>query len=249
MASPDTDKRSGRLSWILAAIFGSVVVICGTILVIVFATGGGHTNQKTSDRKTTHPSNSAAAKDPDPSVCGLTGYEKTGAVREAPSAKWDPVGGTTAPSDPARGPGKTDANGLRYCFQHTPEGAVFAAANIIAQTTDQSLQKPIVEKMTVPGPGRDKLLEAADRHASEAPGVTPQMQIVAFSLRSYSEKTAVVEIVIRSNNQGQAAATYSLTWSGGDWKQTPSDAGGFKIPPHDVPQLDGYVPWSGNGNA
>jgi hypothetical protein len=80
------------------------------------------------------------------SVCGLEGEKLSGTVTTAPAAEWKFQDVYAYPTSTTFGPGETARRATRSCFQHSPEGALFAAANvtIIGGPADQ-LVKPWIE--------------------------------------------------------------------------------------------------------
>ena len=111
------------------------------------------------------PATSAAAAGK--SICGLPSTSET-ALGAAPTSTWELVGKMAAPTDPTTiGPGTTDEDGFRSCFAHTPTGALYAAANIVAlgSSPDQDEFK-LADQLLVPGPGRDAAMKNAQARTS-----------------------------------------------------------------------------------
>jgi len=239
--SPSPFTRPG---FIISAIVVALIVVFGIILVVVNVGKGdaAPTPTSTSTRGGVSPSASPTpSATGDASVCGLDGVQLTGTVSAAPSATWKYEGTTGYPTSPTFGPGKTDPAGFRYCFQHSPTGALFAAANALAAPTDPAASKAWQTYFTAPGPYRDKLL------AEEAGGNSQsgtRLSIAGFRMLSYDGKTAQVDIGGNGSSKGANvtfSAVYKLVWVDGDWKlDTTTDA------PFDfagVPNLAGYTAW------
>ena len=140
-ASPFT-----RPGFIASALVVALVVILG-IVVVVTHKGGGRTPATSatassggSDAASADSSGSAPPQEAESdSVCGLTGVVMNGTVSQAPQAQWDYIGVFPYPTSDQYGPAATADEGYRYCFQHSPQGAVFAAATAAAQATRMAL--------------------------------------------------------------------------------------------------------------
>jgi len=128
---------------------------------------------------------------PEPSICGLTAYAASGTLTKAPQATWTLVGTTAAPKN-AAGPGLIEDDGYRRCFAHTPEGAVFAGANLLAMSSKPGLAPRVAEGSALPGPGRDKAMAAP----SSSGGGT-RIQVMGFRVLSYTGNRASVDIAFR----------------------------------------------------
>lgn len=176
------------------------------------------------------------------SVCGLDAVRMAGDLIEAPASEWELVGTTPAPISAAMGPGTTDPDGLRSCFARTPEGAVFAAANILALGSSPALVGPMTDRLTVAGPGRDAAMADLAARVSMG-GSAVRYEIAAFALTSYDGSTATVDVVIRASNQALLAQMIDLEWVDGDWKVALADSGQMRTPMGAVQSLAGYVPW------
>lgn len=177
------------------------------------------------------------------SVCGLEGVELEGTVTTAPEAEWELIGTTAAPGSPTAGPGVVGASGVRYCFQHTPEGAVLAAANVFAMSAEPTLLHPMMEALAAEGPGRDAVLEATEGVTGSAPPV--RVQISGFNVLSYNGQEAVVDVAFSGSNGTKGAIAYELVWEDGDWKITLRPDGSTPNPPVQLPDHAGYIPWAG----
>lgn len=238
--SPSPFTRPG---FIISAIVVALIVVFGIILVAVNVGKGdpkaGPTTTPTSPSPTIISSPGPVSGDE--SVCGLDGVQLTGTVSAAPSATWKYEGTTGYPTSPTFGPGKTDPAGFRYCFQHSPTGALFAAANALAAPSDPAASKAWQTYFTAPGPYRDKLL-AQDAEGNSQSGT--RLSIAGFRMLSYDGKTAQVDIGGNGSSKGANvtfSAVYKLVWVDGDWKldtttDTPFDFAG-------VPNLAGYTAW------
>jgi hypothetical protein len=230
--------------FILAVIVVAVIALCAVVVLVGNLMGGkddpaAPVAEPTSAAPTAPP----AASDPDPSTCGLEGYEPTGTVDAVPDPDWALVGTVAAPSEPdGAGPGVVADSGHRSCYAHTPTGALFAAANIVAMGSDSSLGAEITEKSVVPGAGQ-KAAQAQLEQGTPSTN-TVRYQIAGYSVLAYDGSTATVDIAVDSSGK-MVSLVQTLEWSDGDWKVVLADTGQAPIPAAGLESLGGYTPWSG----
>lgn len=179
------------------------------------------------------------------SVCGLGPAESSGTLTRAPAGTdWTLVGSVAAPSVPGAGPGDVGDDGLRTCYAPTPTGAVVAAANVVAMGSVPGLLRPLTEKMTAAGEGRQAALERLDAEPS-GPGVPARYQIRGFRLLDYTGGRAAVDVAVAVDDGVLGSVPLRLAWQDGDWKVVLTDDGRLGTAPAPVPDLTGYTLWSG----
>jgi hypothetical protein len=237
----------GQRSFIAAAL---VIALLATLTVVIVATGGGKSNETTAAEvgaatlTAAAPSSSASTD----SVCGLPDGEQT-IPRTAPvGTKWELVGTMAAPTAPAlHGPGRV-ASGLRSCFAHSPVGALYAAANVLATTTDPVLREPLVRQLAVAGDGRDAAL-ALLAATTDEPETSAQIQLAGFTFLSYGPSAATVDLAVRTTKASGTAGFVHLAtqfrWESGDWKIVVPPSGDLGTNVFPLPDLTGYTPWGG----
>lgn len=231
--------RSRR--FILSVVVVAVIALCAVIVLISNLASGAKDNTAPMSSVATSTATAKPASDPDPSVCGLKGYETVGTISAAPDTKWELVGTVAAPTDPSSaGPGTVDSSGFRSCFSHTPTGALFGAVNVMALASDRSLTTELANKLVVPGPGQKALLNQATSATA-----TARYQIAGFKIDSYSDTTATVDLAVNFSTGETLSFPIQLQWLGGDWKVKTTDDGGFTLAPAPLQSLGGYIPWSG----
>ncbi|MFJ2521304.1 hypothetical protein ACIOWF_20240 [Cellulosimicrobium cellulans] len=247
MATDDNEQNPfTRPGFIAAAVVVALVVVLGIVIAIVSATRSDDpdpapepstSSPTTSAAPTSEPSDVAGGA----SVCGLVeGQELTGTLSTAPNAEWAYQGTTAYPTSSEFGPGETTAGGVRYCFQHSPTGALFMAANAITQGSDPSISAEWVEYVYAPGPHREHLLSAGAAQETEG----TRASIAGFRLLSYDGESARVDLAVRASTGGDTAtlsAVYDLVWIDGDWKVSTDTAQPLDIAA--VPDIAGYVAW------
>lgn len=240
MTEPTVNEDQNPLTkpkFITAAVVVAIVVALGIILALLPRGGGDPTAEPTNTGTTTPSAQPSAAADL--SICGLPAGDQTKPATTPTDTKWELVGKIAAPTSPTQyGPGKTDTNGLRSCFAHSPTGALYAAANVtVLSATGKA--RLVYEQLAVPGPERDALLDQPDPQETS----TVTAQIAGFQIRSYEADRAVVVIAAKGSNGALISVPVPLQWHGGDWKvvvpATGSTGGG------QITDLSGYISWSG----
>lgn len=236
-----SDRNPARRGFIFgAAIVGILILIAGVLIVSSLIGGGGTPSATSTPEPSTSPTAAVAAGDA--SVCGLTAVEDTDTVTTAPIADWVIVGTMAAPTSEEVGPGLEDSDGIRSCYAHTAEGALFATANIWAMGTDSRLGPLITERLVVPGPGQDAALESQGA-GSNSGGLAAQ--IAGFKILSYDGTDAAVDLAFRLNTGNLVSVPQALQWSDGDWKVLLTDDGQSSFQPSALQSLGGYIPWAG----
>jgi hypothetical protein len=240
MTEPTVNEDQNPLTkpkFIISAVVVAIIVALGIILALI-PKGGGNPAAEPSNSgyatASTQPSAAAAA-----SVCGLPPGDQAKPATTPTDTKWELVGKIAAPTSPTQfGPGKTEANGLRSCFAHSPTGALYAGANV-AVLSATGKARLVYEQLAVPGPERDALLNQPE--PQETSSVTAQ--IAGFQIRSYDADRAVIVIAAKGSNGALVSVPVPLQWHGGDWKvvvpATGSTGGG------QISDLSGFIPWSG----
>ncbi len=242
----DDDERSPftRPGFIAAAVVVALVVVLGIVLMVVNANDEDDPRPTpTSSMATTSaaPTSDTTAAAGGESVCGLDGEVMTGTVTAAPEGEWKFQGTIGYPTSSTYGPGETSPEGVRSCFQHSPIGALFMAANAVAQGSDAATSAQWASQALADGRYRDELLaQVSGGSSSEGTRLT----IAGFRILDYDGATARVDLGTRVSSEGQnvtMSAVYELVWQDGDWKissdvQAPIDAAS-------IPDLAGYITW------
>ena len=247
MAEDDTEQNPfTRPGFIVGADVVAALIVAAIVLTVINLNRGNDAAPPAPD-----PSSSATASAaPSPeeseaaggaSVCGLEGVELTGNVTTAPAAEWAFVRTVAYPTSPEFGPADLGPEGYPTCFQHSPEGALFAAATALAVPTDSALVQPWIDYALSTGPYRETLL-AELGGSSDSSGV--RLQVVGFRVLSYDGETARVDLAVRGSSEGTtitASTVYELIWEDGDWKINANSATPFDFAT--IPDTSGYIPW------
>ncbi|RRD28999.1 hypothetical protein [Actinomyces bowdenii] len=239
-----------RPGFIASALVVALVLVLGAVLGILRT--AREEAAPPAGASTGDPVPAATASTPGPegagaSVCGLGG-EALGPARldAAPQVdRWDYQGTTAYPVSQVYGPAATSAEGYRYCFQRSAEGALLAAAGALATGTDEALARTWIEYFLAPGPYREQLLgEAPARASGAAPEGSARLRIIGFRLLSYTGDRASVDLAVWASTQGREitlSMVYHLQWSDGDWRL--SSASPAPLDVVTIPDAAGYVSW------
>ncbi len=159
----DNEQQSPftRPGFVAATVVIALIVVLGLVIVIVNMTRDdpdpapptSTSAEPTTAAPTSEPPEAAGGA----SVCGLPGEVLEGTLSAAPAAEWAFQDTTAYPTSPEFGPGETNADGVRYCFQHSPEGAVFAAANAVVHRAVACPRKGRQRHAGGGAPGRERV--------------------------------------------------------------------------------------------
>lgn len=224
-----------------------VVALLAATVVIFLLPKGDTTAQPgpASPSSTASATPSAPADAAGKSVCGLPSSNDT-ALGAAPKSKWELVGKIAVPTDPKTfGPGKTDPDGFRSCFAHSPTGALYAATNILAlgSSGDPVLNRKASENLLMPGPGRDIAVEDAANASPSTSNSTVQFR--GFLIKSYTPTAANVDVAFQSDKGVLAHAILPLQWADGDWNLSIADSGQLINEISQLRDLSSFIAWSG----
>lgn len=228
-----------RPSFVGAAVVVLVIVVLGVVVAVRAA--GSESPAPIVDASPSAPLTVSPGSGS--SVCGLAeGSQEIPAL--GPAAVWRYEGTLAYPTSQEFGPGKEVPKGYRFCFQHSPTGALFATANAIAHgsSADGAMVGAWAEYFVSPGSGRAKILAELSEPRSDSSSV--RMSIVGFRILSYTGDAARVDIAVRTSGSSQtvlASAAYELVWEAGDWKLNSGAPQAFSFAT--VPNVDDYVQW------
>lgn len=224
-----------------------LTLIAAVALIFLIPKGTGEEQPPATAPQTkaaAQPRSSAATAEK--SVCGLPSTSET-ALGTAPKSTWALVGKMAAPTDPQTfGPGVTDEDGFRSCFAHSPTGALYSAANMVAlgSSKSQVLNAKLTDKLLVPGPGRDIAMKGSATLAPST-GADTTVQIRGFLIRSYTPTEADVDLAFETRNGAFVHTVLPLRWADGDWKAKVSDGGELINGITQLSDLSGFIAWSG----
>lgn len=224
--------------FITGAVIVGVLALAAIVLAVTSLWGGGGQTPPAATPNTLAPAEvDADAK----SVCALPGYEQSGVLTAAPDTEWTIVGTMAAPGSDTAGPGVIADDGLRSCYAHTAEGALFAVSNLWAMGTDGRLSALALDRQTAPGPGRDAAIAAAIPQSNTGASA----QIVGFRISTYTATDATIDLAFRLSTGELISFPAPVKWVEGDWKSVLTDDGQPPLRPSALQNLGGYTPWGG----
>lgn len=251
MAADESNETSEspftRPGFIVSAVVVALVLILGAILGTVGVLNATRDEPTaapattTSEEGSEEPSEATEETAAGASICGLKGEVLEGTVGEAPAAEWEFQGTIGYPTSEEFGPGKTDESGVRSCFQHSPEGALFMAANAMSQSSYPETYEPWLRYALSEGPNREALL-AEDAAPSDMQGT--RMQITGYQVLDYSGDAATIDLLASVTTEGQTAevsAVMHLVWENGDWRVDSNQAEGADV--GTATSTAGYTAW------
>jgi hypothetical protein len=156
---------------------------------------------------------------------------------------WEVSSRIVVPRSSGFGPARTDADGFRRCFAHSPTGAVYAAYSAYAAMADQEKVVATARKLMVPGPGTDALISELQTDQSAGGYTVPQL--AGFHVID-AGPDRVSLMLATSVDSAYMSLTLTLVWHGGDWLLQPPAAGepvGAPFAQHR--DLSDFVAWSG----
>ena len=223
--------------FIAAAIVIGVILLAAVIVLVTTLTAPHNPVAK----PTSSPSGPVASGD-NKSVCGLPGFETESSLTAAPDTKWELVGTVATPTDPKLGPGMVAGTGLRTCFSHTAEGALFAIVNYFALSSD-ARTLPLIPQLIEPGLGFD----AAKENAASGAISNTRVQVAGFKVNSYKSGEAVIDVAwtVTSSQNQLISLPMVMHWVDGDWKVSLTDKGQLPFTAAPLQSLGGYIPWAG----
>lgn len=240
MTEPTVNEDQNPLTqpkFIISAVVVAIIVALGIILALVPKGGETPTAEPSNSGSSTasaQPSEAAAA-----SVCGLPSGDQAKPATTSTDTKWELIGKIAAPTSPTQyGPGKTEDNGLRSCFAHSPTGALYAGANMIVLG---SSGRPdlLAQNLVVEGPERDKMLSEPPTSAP----TTAAFQIAGYKVVDYSGDRAVIEYGLTAANGSVGSVPVAMQWQGGDWKWVLPATGMAEA--RQLSDLNGFISWAG----
>ena len=172
---PDTTERSmwSRTGFVLSVVL--VLIIGAAALWLIF---------DDPDPTTSSPAATAPIEAPVAAGCGPRGGADQLPPTEPPTTTWQLIGTMAAPSSPDVGPARI-IDGVPLCYAPDPVGALFAAANFAAATSDPDLREAVLERFTAPGAGKEAaLIDLRNNPGGSSTGV----QIAGFAFSSYTAR-------------------------------------------------------------
>ena len=253
--SSEEQSPFGR-GFIAASIVIGAVVVCGAVLLIgSFGSSGSAASPAAQAKQQavvpTEPARSEPAAPATPvnsRSVNSTGCNRSAGDQSVPQQPpavdgWEVSSRIVVPRSSGFGPARTDADGFRRCFAHSPTGAVYAAYSAYAAMADQDKVVATARKLMVPGPGTDALIHELQTDQSASGYTVPQLA----GYRVIDASPDRVSLMLATSvNSAYMSLTLTLVWHDGDWRLQPPAAGepvGAPFAQHR--DLSDFVAWSG----
>ncbi len=188
-----TESPFTRPGFLISAVVIGLIVVLGVVVTVRIAGDNSSANSPPVSIAPTGSTSSTpnASADPAASVCGLPAGTDTDPLTVAPAVIWNYQGTIAYPRSPESGPGKTAQQGYRYCFQHSPSGAVVMAANALAQGSDPELGESWAGYALAEGRYREQL---ADEIGAATGTQGSRLKVAGFRVLSYDGATARIDL-------------------------------------------------------
>lgn len=257
MASEETTEKSpfAHPGFIAATLVVAVLAVLAIVVLVNGGRGGDDPVAAPSGPAATESAASAPEESEAPaaqggkSVCGLGGYSGPNALRPAKAPEvdsWDYVGVMAFATSSRYGPAESDEAGFRYCFEHSPEGALFASAYFVAQGSEPSIEW--LEYALAPGTFREETLAGAKEALSSGEALqdpSTRRRLAGFRYLAYDGDTARIDFAFDvSTSQGSSFVSQvnRLVWADGDWKLDTS-TWDRSADVSRISSLAGYITW------
>lgn len=179
------------------------------------------------------------------STCGIGVDRLDGALSAAPDTVWQYQGESGYPTSTVHGPGTTSPEGVRTCFERSPEGAVFMAANAAVQGSSASTAIPWLPYAVSEGRYRERFIEEVDAPDSYEEESSSRLTPLGFRVLAYDGDSARVDVAMRlqtGTDTVSVSGIYALVWQDGDWKLDAEVEEPMTVTP--LPDAVGYVAWN-----
>lgn len=223
-----------RRGFIAAAALLAAVAVLGLFLLLTGRGAGDDTNPPAatptaSAEPTNDPAPATSAPDdttatsvppPPPGALGdcpdLAGTDGDSAIATAPDVQWSPVGEVAAAISEDNGPAAR--NGIKRCFAHTPEGALLAAYNFLADARTSSLDAvEVVDARVLPT--TPNLASLRSGIAGEDTNTTP-ITVVGYRFLQTAPDRYTVSLAQRlpgTSGPRHFLDRITVEWHEGDW--------------------------------
>jgi hypothetical protein len=216
--------------FLAASAFLVVVLVVSAAVALVGGSGPGR-----------HAASSRARVNTGGSVCGLPAGSQDPVVGP-PAASWTLAGVMAVPGSRVFGPGVVEVNDRR-CYQHSPVGALFSAANLLAVTSP-----PFASDAAKANDHfvHNRVWAIYSRQPPIPGDPQDRMQVAGFQTDVLDGDRVDVTLAVRTSINGGQLATVRMMmrWAGGDWRvllgsvDQPFTVAGVR-------SLEGFIPWGG----
>ena len=190
------------------------------------------------------PAPTNAGQEGRPAGCTTSGSDQTIPTSPPTGVTWSLTAGFAVPSSVADGPTLHGPGGVRYCYSHTPLGAVLAASNLGQGTgSPQEIQDASLKLSVVPNQYSAQVASTpAPPRDNRGSG-----QFAGFRIISYSPDQASIALAasIPGQTDSYPLLTVAMQWYQGDWRAVPQPGPTVVVTGSSATSLAGFVPWAG----
>lgn len=263
MSDTSEEQSPFGRGFIAASIVVGAVVLCGAVLLIGSLTSsdtaaspgqaqqqavvptqpGGAEPTEPGGVEPAAPATSVGSRSAQSTGCNRAVGDQSIPLQPPAVDGWEVSSRIVVPRSSGFGPAKTDADGFRRCFAHSPTGAVYAAYSAYAAMADQDKVVTTARKLMVPGPGTDALIRELQTDQSASGYTVPQ--IAGYRVID-AGPDRVTLMLATSVNTAYMSLTLTLVWHDGDWRlQPPAPGEPVGAPFAQHRDLSDFVAWSG----
>ncbi|MEU4192609.1 hypothetical protein AB0E69_11955 [Kribbella sp. NPDC026611] len=175
--------------------------------------------------------------------CGLPGGDQAVPTKAPVVDGWDVSRRVVVPRSATYGPTRTDSDGFRRCFAHSPTGAVYAAYSALAALADADKQVATARKLMLPGPDTEALIREVQEDPSNSGYAAPQPGGYRVVDAGPDRVTVMLAVPVET---AYMSLTLTLVWHDDDWRlQPPARGEAVGAPFSQHKDLSDFVPWSG----
>lgn len=247
--STDNNTRADspfNIWWVVSGI-GIVLVVVALILVLIFGRGGASNDDAATPAAT-------ATSDPTPSEtggsasttsCDLNSGNQDIPV-EGPEATWTTVDYLLVPSSNEYGPAAVEGSEWS-CFDHSPTGALFAAAHVLAGAAGPDFESFMADAAVDNTALRSWIVAENPATHTQSPGDVAQF--AGFQMASVETDRVTVKLALAQSGIS-GSYTVDMVWDDvdGTWKVDMS-ASTFFNNVATIENLDTFTPWAATSGS
>lgn len=163
----------------------------------------------------------------------------------APPATWETVATLSLPTSPFYGP-KVNVNGTVLTgYQHSPTGALFAAADNRARYAAVADWRTATLSAVANTPGRAAFLVIRQADGVVVPTPGEFTQLAGFTFLSYTPAEAVMQFLNVGSDGTLVVTVNTVIWQDNDWKVLLPPSGD-PAPGTQAQSTAGFIPWKDN---
>ncbi|HET9654482.1 MAG TPA: hypothetical protein VFP72_03960 [Kineosporiaceae bacterium] len=233
--------RGGFNGWWLGSAMFVLAVLVAAVLVVVLGGGSGSTpgNAPTSTGTASGLPGTADSSAGTSGCAGSAGNANVPTVQPPSGIRWEVLFTIAVPWSSDAGPAVRDG-AHRRCYQHSPVGALLAAANLAVTTQCPGSDRTLRDQV-LPGPTRDAMLKAAQTQPPQAKQPGETAALAGYRFLAYSPNVTVLQLAYTFGGK-YGMENYRLEWHDGDWMLNLDPPGG-SVPGQPLTSLAGFVPW------